>query len=377
MVKGMRTRKTLLVWGLVLLAVLASFFLLGSEISGELTHFRLNRAAEAAVMAGQLPEALASYRSLLELNPKDQRASQGLEQTLDQAVQVLPGGGDLSAEVYILRWLSEAGDWFRFSDVLDRSMVRIPAGSFSMGSDIDRPDERPLHQVALDSYAIDRYEITNAQYQRYLAATGRPSPPYWEGLQFPQAQGDVAVVGVSWEDANAYCAWAGKRLPTEAEWENACRSPDNRLFPWGNAWEPARANLDPTPGVFKPTTQPNPGLDPWPLGWDLLRNRPAASSDQGLRPVGSYLDGASPFTVMDMAGNASEWVADWYNWAGYQELPDQDPLSQGPAWGHVLRGSAWYDPLGNPDWEMEQSRCSARGSSHDLTDPRIGFRCAR
>jgi len=373
----MKTRKTLLVWGLVLMAVLASFFLLGREISGELAHIRLNRTAEAAAAAGQWPEALASYRSLLELNPKDQRVSQSLEQILDQAVQVLPGGDDISAEVYILRWLSGAGDWFRFSGALDRSMVRIPAGSFWMGSDIDRPDERPLHQVALDSYAIDRYEVTNAQYQRYLAATGRPPPPFWEGLQFPQAQGDAPVVGVSWEDADAYCAWAGKRLPTEAEWENACRGPDSRLFPWGNAWEPARANLDPSPGLFNPTTQAGPGFDPWPQAWDLLRNRPAASTDQGLRPVGSYLDGASPFLVMDMGGNASEWVADWYNWAGYQILPHQNSLSQAPPWGHVLRGSAWYDPLGNPDLKMEQSRCSARASSHDQTDPRIGFRCAR
>jgi formylglycine-generating enzyme len=373
----MRTRKTLVIWVLVLLAVLASFFVLGSEISGEITHARLNRVADAAVAAGRWPEALASYRSLLALNPKDQHASQGLEQALDQALQVLPGGGDLSAEVYVLRWLSGAGDWFRFSDALDRSMVRIPAGSFSMGSDIDRLDERPLHQVALDSYAIDRYEVTNAQYQRYLAATGHPSPPYWEGLQFPQDQGDAPVVGVSWEDANAYCAWDGKRLPTEAEWENACRGPDARLFPWGNAWEPAWTNLDPTPGVFNLKTQSTSGQDPWLPAWDLLRNRPAASTDRGLRPVGSYLDGASPYLVMDMAGNASEWVADWYNWAGYQGLPGKNPLSQGPAWGHVVRGSAWYDPLGNPDWEVEQSRCSNRGSSHDQTDPRIGFRCAR
>ncbi len=373
----MRTRNTLLVWGLVLLAVLASFFLIGSQISSELTHIRLNRAAEAAVAAGRWPEALASYRSLLELNPKDQRASQGLEKALDQAVQDLPGGGDVNAEVYILRWLSGAGDWFRFSDALDRSMVHIPAGSFSMGNEHGRLDERPLHQVALDSYAIDRYEVTNAQYQRYLADTGRPSPPYWEGLQFPQAQGDAPVVGVSWEDANAYCAWAGKRLPTEAEWENACRGPDNRLFPWGNAWEPARANLDPTPGVFNPTAQVNPGLDPWPLGWDMLRNRPADSTAQGLRPVGSFLDGASPFMVMDMAGNASEWVADWYNAAGYQGLPGQNPLNQVPTLGHVLRGSAWFDPLGNLGSEMELSRCSARSSSQDQADPRIGFRCAR
>jgi len=373
----MRTRRTLLVWGLVMVAVLASFFLIGSEISSEVAHSRLSRAAETAVAAGQFPEALASYRNLLELNPKDQPASQALEQTLDQAVQVLPGGDDLSAEIYILRWLSGAGDWFRFSDALDRSMVRIPAGSFSMGSNSDRPDERPQHQVALDPYAIDRYEVTNAQYQRYLAATNRPPPPYWEGLQFPQGQGDVPVVGVSWDDANAYCAWAGKRLPTEAEWENACRGPDNRLFPWGNGWGPGRANLDPSPGVSNLSTQAGPALDPWSVAWDLLRNRPAASPGQGLRPVGSYRDGASPFMVMDMVGNASEWVADWYNWAGYQGLPDQNPLIQGPSWGHVVRGSAWYDPRGNPDWEMEQSRCSARGSSHDQTDPRIGFRCAR
>jgi formylglycine-generating enzyme required for sulfatase activity len=362
---------------MVMLAGLISLFLLGREVSGSIERSGLYRSAATAAASGHWAVAIESYQKLLKENPQDTRASRGLERTLERALQVLPGGNDLSGENYILRWLAGAQEWSSLADALDRSMVSIPAGSFWMGSDGDRPEESPHRQVRLSSYAIDRYEVTNAQYQRYLAATSRPAPPYWEGLQFPQDQGDVPVVGVSWEDASAYCAWAGKRLPTEAEWENACRASDDRRFPWGNAWQASLSNLDPSPGSFKAETHIGPGLDPWKQAWNLLRKRPAASTEPGLRPVGSYMAGASPYQVMDMVGGASEWVADWFNWAGYQGLPDTDPLSQGPQWGHVVRGSAWFDPLGSPDWQITQSRCSARASSHDQVDPRIGFRCAK
>jgi formylglycine-generating enzyme len=373
----MRTRRTILVWALVMLAGLASVYLLSREISRSILQTGLYRSAETAAASDHWPEALESYQGLLKDNPQDTRASQGLEQALERALQRIPGSNDLKGEIYILRWLAGAGDWSRFADALDRSMVSIPVGSFWMGSDDTRPDESPHRQVSLSPFTIDRYEVTNSQYQRFLAATGRPSPPYWDGLQFPQAQGDAPVVGVSWEDANAYCAWAGKRLPTEAEWEKACRASDDRRFPWGNTWDPTYANLDPSPGSFNPETHIGPGLDPWRDAWNLLRKHPTAPTEQGLLPVGSHLEGVSPFLVMDMAGSASEWVADWYNWNGYQGLPDTDPLSQGPAWGHVVRGSAWYDPLGSADWQTRQSRCSARASSHDQTEPRIGFRCSK
>jgi len=98
---------------------------------------------------------------------------------------------------------------------------------------------------------------------------------------------------------------------------------------------------------------------------------------QGLRPEGSYPDGASPYGVMDAAGNASEWVEDWYNWRGYWELSDRNPVVTSPPWNHGVRGSAWYDPHGVEGWARDLSRCSARNSSHETQDPRTGFRCAR
>jgi formylglycine-generating enzyme required for sulfatase activity len=98
----------------------------------------------------------------------------------------------------------------------------------------------------LDAFAIDRYEVTNIQYGRFLSATGKRAPSYWSDGQYPAGRADYPVVGIGWEDASAYCAWAGKRLPREAEWEKACRGPDGNLYPWGNQWDARLANMDHT-----------------------------------------------------------------------------------------------------------------------------------
>ena len=278
--------------------------------------------------------------------------------------------------IELLRQLA-VSDVPKLAETLDRSVVYVAAGDFPMGSDNGRDDERPQHEVYLDAFEIERYEVTNAQYQRFLRAAGRTAPFYWNGDEYPVGQADYPVVGVSWADADAYCAWAGKRLPTEAEWEKSCRGTDGRLYPWGEAWEPQRANVDVSARLSLAVSQAGQGPANRDAAWPVLQATPAGPEQPGLRPVGSYPGGASPYGVMDLAGNASEWVVDWYNWGDYSGLPTRNPQGLGPPWNHSVRGSAWANLYGDVSWVQGLSRCSARSSAHVARDPRIGFRCAR
>jgi iron(II)-dependent oxidoreductase len=221
-------------------------------------------------------------------------------------------------------------------------MVAVPAGEFWMGSeDTDRDalaDEKPRHRVYLDAFTIDAYEVTNAHYKRFLDAMGRAAPPFWTDSRFNAPT--QPVVGVSWGDADAFCRWAGKRLPTEAEWEKAARGSDGRKYPWGDQWDPSRAN----------------------------------STETGIgttKPAGSYPGGASPYGAHDMVGNVWEWVADWYDGAYYKGSPERNPT--GPATGQrrVLRGGSWYV---NPVALRSADRYDLTPGSR-LTA--VGFRCAR
>ena len=250
-------------------------------------------------------------------------------------------------------------------------MVPIPAGSFIQGSTVDEvnyaydlcmsydefdqcwrsglDDEVPQHEVYLDEFYIDKYEVTNAQYgQCVKAGVCDPSSPlssntrssYFDNPRYA----DYPVIYVTWYDAANYCRWAGKRLPTEAEWEKAARGEDGRLWPWGNSFSLDMGNV--RPGGVAPDTS------------DMTR-------------VGSYPRGASPYGAMDMVGNVWEWVADWYDDSYYQVSPSRNP--QGPASGEkkVFRGGSWNSNVG-----------SARTASRAGTPPDgryfdIGFRCAR
>lgn len=230
-------------------------------------------------------------------------------------------------------------------------MVLIPAGEFTMGSNEGSDHEKPEHRVFLDVYHMDMYEVTVRQYAKFLQTTGRNPPPMWTTMDQPIHQ-NSPVVNVDWEDANNYCKWAGKRLPTEAEWEKAARGTDGRVYPWGN---------DP-PNQLRA----NYGKEKW--------NNHAA-----LVPVGQLKDGQSAYGIYDLAGNVWEWVSDWYDPDYYTTSPSRNP--NGPDTGKykVLRGGSW-------DLASENLRSAHRDfnnpSSFDYDSPSYrnfnsGFRCAK
>jgi formylglycine-generating enzyme required for sulfatase activity len=281
----------------------------------------------------------------------------------------LAGRIPTTIQIRIIRWLARNDNVVELAAILDQCTVSIPAGDFIMGSDGGPQDKRPQHSVYLDAYQIDRYEVTNAQYARFLLETGQKPPRYWAEGKYPTEQSGMPVVGVSWSQAQAYCQWIGKRLPTEAEWEKACRGTEGQLYPWGDTWDASLANV----GYAH--------LSGWPAmldeGWAILQTPLPHPALPGLEPVGAYPVGSSPYGVFDLAGNASEWVADWYNWADYSGLPAENPIGTGPPWNHSVRGSAWFDRRGQQELVADLSRCARRNSSHSYDDPRIGFRCAK
>lgn len=162
------------------------------------------------------------------------------------------------------------------------TMIAVPGGAFMMGTDRERadPQDKPAHRVKLKSYLIDKYLVTNAQYARFVAATGHRPPLNWKDGKIPMGEALYPVTMVSWFDADSYAAWAKKRLPTEAEWEYAARGPKSLRWPWGNEMDPARLNTYYSVGHATKVT--------------------------------AYPKGASPFGVIDMAGNVSQWVEDDY-----------------------------------------------------------------
>jgi len=207
---------------------------------------------------------------------------------------------------------------FDATTAAETPMVEIPEGIFTMGLDGIQAleDERPKHQVWLPAFFMDLYEVTTEQYAVFLAATNGAVPWQWTTVDLSQ-HGDRPVIGVDWSDADAYCRWKRKRLPTEAEWEKSARGTDGRLYPWGNRT------------VHK-------DLANFALGARF-------SYSQVLMPVQSYEQGKSPYGLYQMAGNVWEWVQDWYATNYYETSPERNP--QGPEQGQfkVLRGGSWSD----------------------------------
>jgi formylglycine-generating enzyme required for sulfatase activity len=257
-------------------------------------------------------------------------------------------------------------------------MVLVPAGAFMMGSVPGAADdecslffdeatcqndwylgEEPQHQVVLDAFYIDQYEVTNGRYAHCVTA-GVCDPParsssathssYYDNPEFA----DYPVIYVGWEEAVAYCQWRGARLPTEAEWEKAARGEDGRLYPWGDT---AVGHGDEIAANF------------CDQNCDLRWRHPEVDDGYAdTSPVGIFAAGVSPYGAYDMAGNVDEWVQDWYRADWYANSPNEDPT--GPESGdfRVIRGGSWHAP-GN------SIRVSARHRS-DPTGDYIGIRCA-
>jgi formylglycine-generating enzyme required for sulfatase activity len=231
--------------------------------------------------------------------------------------------------------------------------VPIPAGEFWMGraefqwlfdrnTEIERErlDDRPAHKLYLDSFAIDKYEVTNEEYLRYIKATGTKPPWYWPHGEIPDGQARFPVYNVNWEEASVYCKWAGKRLPTEAEWERAARGGlERKRYPWGDD--------------------------------DQLRNRGRLDAPEGPVEVGTYPPNG--FGIYDITGNVWEWTSDWYDRDYYSISPERNPKGPDTGMYKIIRGGGWTD-----GYDARNLMVSHRS----YVDPTvraftIGIRCAK
>ena len=222
-------------------------------------------------------------------------------------------------------------------------------GSTDADADADG-DEKPAHDVTLDAFWMDKFEVTNAQYAQCVNGGDCEPSSYATDTDYNgQAQ---PVVGVNWQDAYNYCQWAGARLPTEAEWEYAARGPDSLIYPWGNTFDGSRVNFCDANCSYG--------------------GRDASVNDGYVRtaPVGSYPEGASWVGALDMAGNVWEWVNDWYSGTYYSSSPYANPPGPDTGTSKVVRGGSWL-----PSWYNLRA-----ANRHSYTPPlssyAFGFRCA-
>ena len=240
-----------------------------------------------------------------------------------------------------------------------KNMILIPAGNFIMGTNSEQAnaDQKPAHKVYLDAFYIDKHEVTNAQFEAFITDGGYQNQEHWteNGWNFiqknhittPLQHGENTVstkpnhpmIGVSWYEAKAYATWAGKRLPTESEWEKAAKGTKKRVYPWGDEMDFSKLSY--FPHVTK------------------------------VRAVGSFPEGASPYGVLDMAGSVWEWCSDWYGESYYPQSARENPKGPDSGEYRVLRGGGW-------DSIRLQLQCTYR--YYDKADRRtynIGFRCVQ
>jgi serine/threonine-protein kinase len=231
--------------------------------------------------------------------------------------------------------------------IAPEGMVFVLGGPLQIGREDGEENEKPVHTVTIKPFFMDKTEVTNLQYQNFIEATNYTPPPIWKGAQFPAGEETLPVRDVTWEDARAYAEWAGKRLPTEEEWEFAARGPEGRLYPWGEKFIPDAANVKADNGEKR----------------DLM-------------PVGHFVAGTSPFGIVDMAGNAYEWTASDYiaypggkltTPEGFKNLKviRGGSYESAPAQVTTTRRRGW--PATRTDWPPGQTANYAQ----------MGFRCVQ
>ncbi len=256
------------------------------------------------------------------------------------------------------------------------AMIDIPGGALLMGFDHGEPAEKPVHRVVLSAFSIDRFETTNAEFAEFVSATGHVTDSErsgvgwgWDGewreikkADWRHPHGSASsiqgleqhpVVQVSWNDAQAYCRWRGKRLPTEAEWERAARGDGDRTYPWGNEL--------PRDGTSYRAS----------YGSDECCQADAGDGYLFTAPVGSFPLGRSPFGVEDLAGNVWEWVEDWFSPEFYRRSPSANPVNNSKTERKVIRGGGW----GNDAFGLRSTLRHANPPEIGLS--MVGFRCAR
>ena len=225
-------------------------------------------------------------------------------------------------------------------------MIPIAAGEYKRGSNYRLPDEGPQYIVDVKAFQIDKYEVSNLQYKQFIAATNRKSPSHFRNRTYPEGKVDHPVVQVSWNDAHTYCEWAGKRLPTDIEWEKAARGTDGRDYPWGDEFDVTKVNS--------------------PVRWKSL------NIEGDTMPVGSLEAGKSPYGLYDMSGNVWEWTDSWYTQYPGNTWPSEN-------YGELyktLKGGSWWDcsyyqcGVSAPVFNRSYFKPNVKNSS-------MGFRCAK
>lgn len=225
----------------------------------------------------------------------------------------------------------------------NREMVLVTGGKFYVGSNSAGPAEYPEHELEKDPFYIDRYEVSNGDYMRFVQQSGAPMPASWNG-RYPGQKAQYPVL-VSWYEAREYARWAGKRLPSEEEWEKAARGGKRWRYPWGETFDAERCNC----AAFWKTNTTD-------------------ERQPGLLPIKSFEEGASLFGAWQMSGNAAEWTSSWYqSYDGQREA-----LPGGGTYYRVVRGGGWYS--GEKECALYTRQ---RGGIPNLQkDRRFGFRCA-